>query len=185
MVKYCILLCNMLGLLIYGAFFTPEVFVSQQLPSKINPGESFVLEMTLNKGSVKGFARMKQVLPEGFTATALDVKGGDFVFLPKDHAVKTTWTTVPADSIFTISYTVTSGSASGKFQLAGAFNYLVANARKIADIPPADLQVGEVPAEPIAATTSETQPEVATEPDRKSTRLNSSHIQKSRMPSSA
>ncbi len=98
---------------------------------------------------------MKQELPEGFTAAPVDVKGGDFVFLDNDHAVKITWTALPTDSIFTITYKVKSASASGKFQVGGAFSYLEGSTRQIIDIPPSDLQVGDVaPEQVVTATTT-------------------------------
>ena len=164
MIKYTIILMNMLAIILVRVFFAADISVTVNAPSKVKQGDEITVALTIKKGSIAGVGHMKQELPAGFgNATVVDAKGAEFKYLPEDNVVKFTWISLPADQEFTVSYkmTVTSDAPNGKINLGGKFSYVLNNEKQTFMVPPFEMQVGE---EVVAATT-----------DRKSTRLNSSH----------
>src|SRR5579872_6264376 len=105
MIKYLVLLFNMLALLIYQAIFTEGVTIHQTVPPTAKAGSEFTVELVITKGSLNGFAKLQQDLPDGFTATAIDVSSGSFSF--SNQSVKITWLSLPSQPEFKISYKVT------------------------------------------------------------------------------
>ena len=67
MLKYIALLFNTVALLIYQFFFAEGITITQKIPASTKPETEFVVELTINKGSTSGFAKLQQDLPEGFT----------------------------------------------------------------------------------------------------------------------
>ena len=59
MIKYAVLLFNMLGLILYNLFIADGVTVSQSIPAQMNPGSEYTVEVTINKGSTAGFAALR------------------------------------------------------------------------------------------------------------------------------
>src|ERR1051326_9143931 len=101
MIRYFVLLFNMIGVLIFRTFFAGDVTLNQTAPSKVNPGDEFTVEININKGALGGFAQMKCELPEGFTATQGETGGSEFKFT--GQIVRFTWTSLPADAAIKIS----------------------------------------------------------------------------------
>lgn len=141
MIKYAVLLFNMLGVLIYQAVFTDEVAITQTVPSSVAAGSEFTVELTVNKGNIAGFAKLQQDLPAGFTATVIEAKGASFTF--SNQSAKFIWTSLPGEPSFKISYKVSvAPDASGEKVLAGKFSFIENNAKKTTDITPATITVG-------------------------------------------
>lgn len=155
MIKYVVLLFNMLGLLIYQAIFSDPVTVTQQAPSQVDPGTEFTVELTINKGSIEGFAKLQQDLPEGFTATALETAGGDFTFT--ERTVRFIWNSLPADASIKVSYKVNAAATvSGAQTLGGEFAWIKDNERVTAAVTPVTIMVGDAGANTAAATPADT-----------------------------
>lgn len=132
MIKYIILLFNLLGLFLYQLFFQANVNVTQSVPSSANAGSSFVVQVTINKADVSGFAKFQEDLPKGFTATAIDKDGA--TVLSSDDAIKFIWASLPSDAAVKVSFKVTvDASVSGAQTLAGKFLYVVNNERQESD----------------------------------------------------
>ncbi len=116
------------------------VTVTRKMPSEVKSGEEFTVEVSINKGALKGFARYQDVLPDGLSATGLDVKGGSFSFL--DQKVKIVWENVPSEESFTISYRLKSdANSSGNLTLEGIFSYVENDEPKKHVLPPAFVTV--------------------------------------------
>jgi hypothetical protein len=144
MIKYIVLLFNMLGLLIYQAIFTDGVTITQSTPSSVTAGSEFTVELTINKGNIGGFAKLQQDLPAGFTATVIEAKGASFTF--SNQSAKFIWTALPGDASFKISYKVSVGAdATGDKILAGKFSYIENNTKMTADITPVTVNIGGTP----------------------------------------
>lgn len=140
MIKYIVLLFNMLGVLIYQALFTDQVNITTTAPSSIQAGTEFTVELTVNKGSMGGFAKLQQDLPDGFTAVSGEAKGGEFSF--DKQSVKFIWMALPSDASFKVSYRVkVDASVSGEKMIAGKFSYIENNARQSVDIAPFTITV--------------------------------------------
>lgn len=144
MIKYIVLLFNMLGLLIYQAIFTDGVTITQTAPSSATAGSEFTVELTVNKGNIGGFAKLQQDLPAGFTATVIEAKGASFTF--SNQSAKFIWTALPGEASFKISYKINvAADATGDKILAGKFSYIENNAKKTADITPVTVTIGGAP----------------------------------------
>ena len=78
-----------------------------------------------------------------------------------------------------------SGRAARVKERRGVLGQVVEGSGEVAAEAPAPAATAEAAAQPPAAESAPSAAEKPAAPDRKSTRLNSSHIQKSRMPSSA
>ena len=115
-----------IALVFISSFFfaaTEQVSIQPSVPSVVKPGESFVVELTINKGNITGFANLQQYLPEGFTATPVETSQGNFSFT--DHLVKFVWIHLPEEKTFRISYRVkTDVTGSGLKTLNGEFSYM-------------------------------------------------------------
>lgn len=132
MIKYAILLFNLLGLFLYQLFFQANVNVTQSVPPSADAGSSFVVQVTINKADVSGFAKFQEDLPKGFTATAIDKSGA--TVLASDDAIKFIWASLPSDAAVKISFKITvDASVAGTQTLAGKFLYVVNNERQESD----------------------------------------------------
>ncbi|MBI4932036.1 MAG: hypothetical protein HY841_14860 [Bacteroidetes bacterium] len=159
MIKYIIILMNMLALLVVRLFFSPDVMVKMDAPSKVKPGDEITISLTINKGSIAGVGHMKQVLPAGFgNATVVEAKSSEFKYLPEDNVIKFTWISLPADQEFTVSYKVTvdATAPNGNVDLGGKFSYVLDNEKQTFELPPQSIQVVN---ETMATTTTTTEPE--------------------------
>ena len=140
MIKQLILLIQLIGLFFYQLLFTGDLAVTQKVPSTLIQGEESIIEITINKEDVSGFAKVQQILPEGFTAEPLDTKGATFSF--KDNKVKFIWMALPAEKEFTITYKLKPNqTTSGEFMVAGKFSFISESERKNIDIPASNFSV--------------------------------------------
>jgi hypothetical protein len=120
--------------------FTGDLTVTQKIPDSISQGSEALVEITINKNDITGFAKVQQVFPEGFTAEPVETKGATFSF--KDNKIKFIWMALPSESEFTISYKLKPNvNTSGTFTLGGKFSFISESERKNIDIPPATFSV--------------------------------------------
>lgn len=89
------------------------------------PGE-YVVNVTVNKGLTKGFARYSDDLPEGVTAKSLKNEGGSFSVA--DGKIKFVWVNVPEKDILELSYSL-SGVTKATV-LSGEYSFLEENQSK-------------------------------------------------------
>lgn len=152
MLRNIVLLLNLFILLIYQALVSNTVSINQKSPETVNAGDEFTVEITINKGTIAGFAKFQQDLPAGFTASNGDAKGGSFSF--SEQKVKFIWMSLPADAEFKISYKVkVADNVSGDFTFNGIFSYLENNDKKNAEMPAKKIKVTPTASAPIASNT--------------------------------
>ena len=168
MLKLTALLFNTFALLIYQLFFADTVTITQNIPATAKAGSEFVVELTVNKGSNSGFAKLEINLPEGFTATAENPNGASFAF--NKQAAKFIWMSLPAEPQFKVSYKITvPEGVSGNQSITGVFSFIADNVKQKVDIDPTTINItsdGATPAivkqdepqkqTPVAATTTAT-----------------------------
>ena len=129
MSKIILVVLNLFAFFIYNLFFGGDLTIVQNFPDTIKAGESFTIEIEIEKGDREGFAKWQQSLPEGFIATAKNTAGATFSF--KNQDVKIIWMSLPEDESFTISYDVkTDTEMQGDFALIGQFSFIEQNQRK-------------------------------------------------------
>ena len=121
--------------------FAQDLTATQKIPKSGLPGTDFTIETTVNKASVNGFIKFFQELPEGFTASEIESKGGAFTFI--DGGAKIVWISPPSDELFTIRYKITiKGGTSGMKKLPGKISYINKNERKQFDLPDVSIMIG-------------------------------------------
>lgn len=134
MIKQFVILAQFLGLFFYQLFFAGDLTVTQKVPSSIVQGEEAIIEITINKSDLPGFAKVQQVFPEGFTAEPIETKGATFSF--KDNKLKFIWMSLPEENVFTISYKIVADeTVEGDFSLGGKFSFISESERKNIEIP--------------------------------------------------
>ncbi len=102
-----------------GADATP-ISIVRNAPSTAS--DEFIVEVTLNKGNISGFAKLVESLPSGFTASAMESAGASFSFA--DQKARFIWVTLPTEPEFKISYKVNVQNASGDQIIEGLFSYI-------------------------------------------------------------
>ena len=127
-------------ILIKVGAFAQDLTATQTVPSSVAAGSSYTTEVTINRGSINGFMKFFQELPEGFTAAEIDSKGGSFSFA--DNGAKIVWIAPPNEPTYTISYKVNvPADASGPKSLVTKFSYIHNNERKIFEFEPKTITI--------------------------------------------
>lgn len=122
-------------------YLNTDVTIESSMPEMAKAGEEFLVEITINKGDVEGFARFEQELPVGFTAVARETVNGKFEFA--NQKVKVTWMRVPLDREIVISYAiqVAPSISSGSFDIGGKFSYIQNNGVQAALLTPKSIYI--------------------------------------------
>ena len=142
MIRNIFLIFSMLILLLFQNAFKDNLSIKPNIPGKVFPGAEFVVELTINKGDMKGFAMLTHELPEGFIVTALESKNASFSFSEKK--VKFIWIELPKEQEFIVSYKVKlDASVSGLKSINGTFSYLMDSDKKVYNIPSAQILVSQ------------------------------------------
>ena len=120
-------------LMLFGLIGEP-VSLSLNMPDSAQSDSEFLVEVTIKKGDIEGFARFQQKLPDGFKAVARQTANGDFSFV--DQKVKIQWMKVPYDKELVVSYAiqVDPGIAAGTYNFGGSFSYILDNAVQVANL---------------------------------------------------
>jgi len=135
MIRYLLLLLNMMGLLAYKLFVSDGVSVAQNMPSKFEPGKEYLVEVQIHKGTIGGFARLQQEFPKGVNLQAVNIGGATFSF--SGTTLKMIWTSLPSEGDFKISYKVivdAAVTAALDKVGSGKFSYVLDNVKQTVDI---------------------------------------------------
>ncbi len=160
MLKFAILLFNTLAVLMYQFLFSDGITVTQVVPASAKAGTEFTIELTINKGTSGGFAKLQEELPVGFTAVEDKSNGASFSF--SNQTAKFIWMTLPNDKEFKISYKVkVAAGVSGDQAIAGKFAYVVDNVKQVTEIASATIAISgdgtSVPTETVKTETPTTE----------------------------
>ena len=155
-------LSSFLALFFLQLFVADGVIIEDTTPTTIAPGATKNVSITINKGSVEGFAKLELVLPEGLVASPDQTNGASFTFT--DQKAKFLWMSLPSEQEFTISYNLKAKSnASGYQIIKGTFSYIKENQRIDYELQSKVVLIGEDDenSAPIASSNKE---ETSTEP---------------------
>ena len=123
------ILAVILVLFINNAFGSPEVSLLIKMSNSPSPGETFLVEVTINKGDLRGISKFDIIAPYLTKVTVINKRGANFI--KTDYGGKFLWVDLPHDEMFTISYELTiPTSYKGKKSITGAFYYLIEDERK-------------------------------------------------------
>lgn len=133
MIKYILYILNFISFYILFLFQDP-VSINIKAPEEAKAGSSIIVEVTINKFDINGFARFQQNLPVGYTAEPVHIPTGDFTF--KDQRIIVGWLNLPKDNVISFSYKINiDNTAEGPLLLSGIFSYIENNERKNVEAP--------------------------------------------------
>ncbi|MBW8050910.1 MAG: OmpA family protein [Cytophagales bacterium] len=125
--KNIILLLSLVSLVCFKAY-SDEVSALQKIRYSDQPVEGYIVEITINKGTIGGVAQLQQKLPPGCTVTPIELINGTYSFNVPDLEIL--WSSLPPESEFTISYlVVVDDNIAGVESPADKFQYLLNNLR--------------------------------------------------------
>lgn len=134
----------------FFVFGTDQVTVDVTHPSVIKPGQEFIIELTIDKGNLDGFARLQQYIPDGFNVSPAATAGAQFTF--DNHVAKFIWTALPVERTFKISYMVIAeGGIDGIKSIDGIFSFIRDEKTEQYSIEKINLQISELDATPSIA----------------------------------
>src|ERR1035437_3999747 len=117
-----------------------NITITRNEPSTLAGGGECVVELTINKGSLAGFAKLQEELPEGLSATTIETKSASFSF--ENKKVKFIWMSLPSDGQFKVSYKIKAdANASGTKTTTGNFYYIEGNDTKKIPIAGTDINI--------------------------------------------
>lgn len=86
--------------------------------------KEFLVEVTVKKGSLRGFGKVQETIPSGFTA--LEKASGEAIFTVQDRIVKLVWLNLPAKETITVVYKLRANeNPDGEYKIDGEFGYLL------------------------------------------------------------
>ncbi|MCO5274119.1 MAG: hypothetical protein M9900_04270 [Flavobacteriales bacterium] len=150
------------------------------LPTLVGPGDvgairtvnvtgptEATVEVTINKGLLRGFGKLQENLPAGFSAVAMEKD--DAIFSSSGRVAKFVWLNLPSKNTLKVTYRlIAPAGAQGSFTLNGEFGYLLNDLTQRALVGSstftmaADAVVAQVPANKPAV--QEKQPEPTEQP---------------------
>jgi hypothetical protein len=127
--KSLLILSSFLVVSIASFFSLPELNVTFGTPSVITSGESFIMDIDIDKGDISDFAKLQLSLPEGFTAELLEGEGGTFTFY--DQKIKLIWISLPSNPTINVKIKIDCDtSLIGDYNLKGKISYVLEGERK-------------------------------------------------------
>jgi hypothetical protein len=127
--KSLLIVSSFLVISIASLFSPSEIIVTFDTPSVITSGESFIMNIEIDKGDISDFAKLQLSLPEGFTAELLEGKEGTFTFY--DQKIKLIWISLPSDPKLNVRIKIDCDtSLIGDYNLKGKISYVLDGERK-------------------------------------------------------
>ena len=93
---------------------------------KITPvtEKEMTIEVTIKKGDIRGFGKLQEVIPEGFTA--LEKTSSEAIFTAQGRIVKFVWLNLPAANEIKVVYKLRANERpEGEYTIDGEFGYLL------------------------------------------------------------
>jgi hypothetical protein len=115
------------------------VTASRLVPTEMVKNE-FQVDIAVDKGDLRNFAKIQDSLPDGFSAKLIKSDGAEFEF--KNNVVTFRWYAVPSKTILNVSYKVIlSPDVSGVQTIRGHFSYIEDDKGKNVFIAPSTVNV--------------------------------------------
>ena len=151
MVNQLVLVINVISVLLVDTFFLADLNISQNIPPSLAPGSETRVTVTVDKGTLTGFAKLQIDLPPGLSATAIETKGASFTYA--DGKAKFIWMALPASPSFKVTYTLTAdATVNGVQHINGRLSYIEDNERKTHDMSTSVVDFGAPGTVPVATT---------------------------------
>ncbi|MBN1157738.1 MAG: hypothetical protein JXA61_00005, partial [Bacteroidales bacterium] len=102
---------------------------------------TYIVNILVSKNNARQFAKIEEIIPDGYTASSIDPKEAIFTF--KDQTVKFLWMNMPLDAYFTISYRLIPRNQAvlPPPEIEGSFSFLVDEKTIMIDILERDVEL--------------------------------------------
>ena len=95
--------CILLAIATFAAMtINHDVTVQSTAPQLINPGDEFMVRVSIDKGALKKGAVLQQIIPDGLSASEIESEGAQFYF--ENQMVRFVWDNIPTKSMLVVSY---------------------------------------------------------------------------------
>jgi len=142
MMKPLLISVQILGFFLLMLSQKQDIKVTHDAPAVMKPGEEALVNITLDKSDVMGFAKFQITLDEGLTAELVDGGGASFTF--NNQVGKFIWMALPEGRKITMKVRIkASADALGNLEISQRFSYIYNNERKNFDAEPHTIAVGE------------------------------------------
>ncbi len=102
------------------------VQITSFTPRLVNPGDEFMVRISIDKSSLRKGAVFQQVLPDGMTASPIENESAQFSF--ENQMVRFVWETLPEKSNLLLAYKIkVSDQIEGVNKISGTFIYSKGN----------------------------------------------------------
>lgn len=127
--KSLLIVSSFLVISIASLFSPSEINVTFDTPSAITSGESFIMDIEIDKGDISDFAKLQLSLPEGFSAELFEGNEGTFTFY--DQKIKLIWISLPSDPKLNVKIKIgCDTSLTGDYNFKGKISYVLEGERK-------------------------------------------------------
>ncbi len=131
-----------LFLLSKSILWSQEVKVLHNLPPSLINGQNFDWEITIQKGTIGGFAKIQFDIPSGFGVEAIDIAEGTFTF--ESDKAKVVWVSMPATEAFKFRLRLhVPKNTFSAYMMTAKFHYLQNNVKKECEMKPFELSIVE------------------------------------------
>jgi hypothetical protein len=101
----------------------PGNISAKRIISRVSSSEVLVT-VTIDKGDLRGFGKLQENLPIGFSAVSKE--NDEAIFSTKDQVAKFIWLNLPSKNELTVSYQlVANDQPEGEYTISGDFGYLM------------------------------------------------------------
>lgn len=127
--KSLLIVSSFLVISIASLFSPSEINVTFDAPSAITSGESFIMDIEIDKGDISDFAKLQLSLPEGFSAELFEGNEGTFTFY--DQKIKLIWISLPSEPKLNVKIKIgCDTSLTGDYNFKGKISYVLEGERK-------------------------------------------------------
>lgn len=110
-----------------------------------------LVEVTIKKGDIRGFGKLQETIPAGFTA--LEKSSDEAIYTAQDRIVKFVWLNLPAKTDLKVSYKLrANGQPEGDYVVNGEFGYLLNDETQKAVIGSTNFLIGPKAMQTLAVT---------------------------------
>jgi cell division septation protein DedD len=136
-----ILFLSLAAVGVLAAAWVEEGFsLVQEVPKPLKPGQQATVKVTIKPGNIKGFVKLQLELPKGFTAQAVETKGGVFSML--NGSISLVWMEFPSAPSFTISYNLQiPTTATGNETIEGRLAFLLKGEKRMLTLDPTLVEI--------------------------------------------
>jgi len=126
-----------------------QVKCIRQEPFEAQEENAYIVNLLVNKGDKKKFAKIQENIPQGYTAVKKEEKGAIFTF--KDQVAKFLWMNLPSDDYFVVSYKLIPKEVENeKPDIDGQFSYIEEENTRNIDIIQYDVNLNNTDKEHLA-----------------------------------